>query len=776
LDHITAEEILTVARPHLGLEEGANVSEEITISTNAFGTTLYAKGSADKIQDLQDLVLQMDVEPVGTEDNVSTAVIPVLQRHKVIGIELQLAYDVVSQLLAGSPGVRLATNEVSKQLILQARPEEHELVRKTLQELSGEISDFEVIQLETLDTLLAIEAIKKFFNLTDDADGEDGGPVIDGSPMARQVWVKGTDTQIAQIRSLLNKLEENTSTSELDGIVVYPGVKSDALEQVKAIWEMRNGGRNPIRQIGGGAPNRTRGIPERRLPPGVSGADPNAAAPPWRRGANGDSEPSSPAPSDKPAAPARENRASAGQQGASQEVGRIGGELPLGKFVTQQGDAASTQETADLTEESAASSPSDATPAGGNAQQDPNALPNTQAKAEGPGAPIMIMEGPTGLIIASDDPKVLAEFDTLLRMVTDQAALAIDEPTVIYLTNVTASAAKELLETILSGSSGSSGGGGLLGDMAGAMLGGGFGALLGGGGGGGDLLSGSSGIASGDYSITADPRLNCLIVKASAADMALIEQLVEIIDQVESPYSIDTRGSIEMIPVVSQDVGDVLTIVKSVFGDRIQGASTGNSGGGGRGGQPDPAALIQALRGGGSRGGRGGTSTELTEPKISLAADTKTNMLIVGGQPSQIAEVKDLVEQLDYFAEAEAETLASATLGGFKSSVYESAIGRILGPNAKTNTTESDGGSSSSSSSSSGDSGESDAAAAQRRAAFFEALRNRGGGGGSPFGGRGGSTAAPSGRGGGGTSAFGGGRGGAPGGGGSTRGGGGRGR
>lgn len=730
LDHITAEEVLAVARPHLGLEEDSNVSDEITISTTAFGGTIYAKGSADKIQDLDDLVTQMDVEPTDLEDNVDQVEVPELRRHQVVGIELQLAYDVVSQLLAGSPGVRLATNEVSKQLILMARPEEHKMVEEALGSLAGEISGFEVIQLEAMETLMAVETVKKFFNIGDEASAESGAPVIDGDISARQLWVKGTDTQIKQIKDLLKTLEANATENDLDGIKLYPGLKPSTLEQVKSLWELRNGGANPIRQVGPSRAGAGSALPQRRVSPPATQRRPVPDA-------QDDMQDSAPQP-----APARSGDSAAWAN------------APVGRLVTAQ-DAAS-ENVADAVETETATD-------------------SEMQAAEPVDGSIIIMEGPNGLIVSSQDPKVLAEFDRLMRLVADQELIAPSGPTIFYVVNIKATAAKELLETILSGSASSGGGGDLLGGMAGAMLGGGFGALLGGGGGGGgDLLGGDSGIASGDYSITADPRLNCLVVKASPADMQLIEQLLQIIDQVESPFANESKGVVKMIPVISQDVDQVLSIIKSLYGEQIEGAAPSGGAAGGRGGQPDPAAIIQALRGGG-RGGRGGggTSTELTEPKISITADTNTNMLIVLAQPSQIAEIEDLVKQIDFFGEAEEETISTTTLGGFKSIIYEDAVRRVLGEQVQTNSTPSESGSSSSSSSSSTSGAPGSSAADQaRRAAFIEAMRSRFGGGGGGPGGRGGATAgATGGRGG---AAFGG-RGGGGAGGGGPGGGGGRG-
>ena len=192
LKAITAEEVLAVARPLIGLAEDINVSDDIKISTNAFGSIIIASGKADKVQILKDLIEKLDVAPDEADSNIGDVEKLILGRHRVVGIDMQLAYEVISQLLAGSPDVKMAQDAVAKQLVLQARPSEHKLVQETLKELEGDSSDFVVIQLKRLDTTLAIAAIKKFFNLPDTPAADSAGPVIDGDVLARQVWVKGS--------------------------------------------------------------------------------------------------------------------------------------------------------------------------------------------------------------------------------------------------------------------------------------------------------------------------------------------------------------------------------------------------------------------------------------------------------------------------------------------------------------------------------------------------------------------------------------------------------
>ena len=283
-----------------------------------------------------------------------------------------------------------------------------------------------------------------------------------------------------------------------------------------------------------------------------------------------------------------------------------------------------------------------------------------------------------------------------------------------------------------------------------------FGALLGGGGSGSSSSSpSSSGMASGDYTITSDPRLNALIIKASPQDLAMCEELLKIIDQVESPISIETRGQVAMIPVITQNVTDVVSMLKQLYGDRIEGAAA--AGGGNR--QPDPQAFIEALRGGGgSRGGKGGASSELKESKISLSAEVNTNTLVVIAQPQVIKEIETLVGFFDEQGTGEGqETITVAPIpGGATGKNLGAALKRALGAKAKVNTTPAEGTQSSNTAQQPG-AGGTDEEAARRRAEFFQRMRDGGGfGGGAAGGGR---------TGGGGFGGFPGGGGGAPGGG-----------
>jgi type II secretory pathway component GspD/PulD (secretin) len=403
---------------------------------------------------------------------------------------------------------------------------------------------------------------------------------------------------------------------------------------------------------------------------------------------------------------------------------------------------------------------------------------------ENEGADIMIFRGPNGLIVTSDDPEALDEFEQLARMVTEQMSFGPTEPTVFYLKFIGAKAASELLNSILSGeassSGSSSGGGGLLGSVLGEVGGGLVGSLLGGGGGGGsDVSTISGGMASGEISMTADPRLNCLVVRANAADLELITDLLETIDQEDSPIKIETSGKVRLIPVINNSVDDIAAVVKQVFADRIAAAASAG-GGGGQQRQPSPQEFMEALRGGGGgRGGRsGGASSELKQATMTVGTDPKNNTLIISSSQNLYNEVLELVTMLDQAAMEKEEKVEVVKLdGSVNATVLQNALRATFGSQAKstnvaasstpTSSSSSTNSSSQSSSAPSTSSGFDPAAAAQR-AEFFRQFQGGGPGGfgsrsggppgfgggfggppgfGSGFGGgdRGGSSATPSG-------------------------------
>ncbi len=674
LKHVAAEEVLAIARPLLGLAESTNQSDEIRMSTDTFGNTIFATGTPDKLQLLKDAASQVDVKP---GDGTSTAVVveaPTLRVHPIQSSDADTAFNVLQTLLEGSPNVRMTLEPKTNSIVASATTADHKLIDDTLKTLAGESSSFTVIPLKRIDTQTALTTLEKFFGKSSGtttggsssaASSSTSGPIFLGDSIARTIMVKGSPQELSQVRELIDKLEETgPETDVLGGTVrVLPmtGKSADrVLDQIQYLWDARKKkNRIRIKTPGDGQD----GAPIRENPPSL---------PPSTRSTK--------------RSPAQYVRY------AVTENGEIDGNAS----------------------------------GGGEANDD-----------------IVVYRGPTGLIITCQDPKALAEFEQLIRLVSEQMMVGISEPTVYYLKFVTAKSAEELLRSILagdaSGGSSTGGGGGMLGNMLGEMGGGLVGGLLGLGGGSGSssTSSVSGGMASGEVTITADPRLNSLLITANPVDLDLIEQLLQIIDKEDSPLRIETQGIPHIIPIVYSNAEDVAEVVKQAFADKMGQSGSGGSGGGGqRQQQPSPQEFIEALRGasGGGRGGRGGASSELKPQSMTLAVDKKNNALIVTASQSLAQQVRDFVATIDIASESTSERIEVVQLNGVKTELFQNALKSVLGEKAKTNTNTSGSPQTASSSSSSGNSAE-DQQAAERRAEFMRAIQSRFGSGGSGPGG-----------------------------------------
>lgn len=735
LKHVTAEEVLAVARPLMGLKEDSNQSDDFSVSTDTFGNTLYATGSAEKLQRLRDLTTQIDVKP--GEGGPSSVVVeqPVFRTHKILSSDPETAFNVLQTLLAGSNGTRIALEPKTNSIVASAVPSDHKIITDTLKELAGESSEFNIIQLKRIETQAAITTLEKIFGKASGKESDkSSGPIFFGDALSRTVMVKGSTTEVEQVREILTRLEDSGPTQDYlgDSVRVLPmtGKTADrALEQIQYLWNAKKK-KNRIRIK----------LPEESV----------------------ENQKNAPKSDEKPV--------------KGKDIAPSASFKPRGKSVVTRGGSMFVRYGSDEETLNGASS-GKTTQASTTAEADLDKIVANDTD-EDSDSDIIIFRGPTGLIITSDDPKALAEFEQLARIVTDQMAAGGSEPTVFYLKYIPAKAAAELLRSILAGeasSSGGGGGGGLLGGVAsniiGEMGGGLMGNLLGVGGGSSTSSSSvSGGMATGEVSIVADPRLNCLVVRANSSDLDLVEELIKIIDQEDSPTSVETRGKPRLIPVVNNDVEEIATIVKQVFADRI--AQAGGGGGGAAQRQPSPQEFLEALRGGGrgSRGGGGGQS-ELKESTMTIGTDKKNNTLIVSASQSLFDDVSALVEMLDEAALETEEKVVVVDLGGnISTAVVQNSLRSILGEQVKSNTP-----SSSATTSAAGQAGGGfdPAAAAQRADMLRQFQRGTGGGAGGRgaggFGGGGGGF----GGGGFGGGGFGGGNAGRGGGGGTNRGGGG---
>lgn len=689
LKNRSAEELLELARPLLGLEPGENASDEIRISVGLFGEKIYASGLPGKTGLLQSIIEKAD-QPLttATSDQESEMTTPVFQTHVVSSSDSATVFDVLQTLLAGSPDARIAIDPKTNAIVAWARPETHQVISKTISEMEGSGTTFKVVDLKRLDPAQALLTINKFFGITEEG-GE--GPVVDGDPVTGKLWVRGTSEQIELVENLLSELEGSDAFGSLgDKVRVLPYTGSSAqqaFEQIQGLWQA-TGRTNRIRTVtparGGGASGGSGGIPDRMVP----------------------RAPVVPKQTDKPRA---SEEASFSNSNAYQ-------------LVTQVTDEPST-----------VASPSDQG-VGGSEPSGPQMSLNVD------GADIIVQFTPAGMVIASEDSEALDVFQGLMESFASPSTLQSELPTIIWLKYIEAEIAAELVSSVLGGgeSTIASAVDTVTGGLGGGMLGL-LGMGMGGGGGGGAAPSARSILTStGSVNIVPDARLNALIIHANPIDMQMIEMILEKIDIQESPEDIETVAKPMLIPVIYQDANDVANVVKSVFGERIAGAQRSSSGGG-RGGQPSPQDFFNALRGGGGRGGAS-QAAKSERTKISVAVDAKSNSLVVIATPQDFAEIQQLVEALDQSSMVTEETIITyAPSGKVNPDVLKAALESILGTQAKS-TSESSSSSSSSNNNSSSPSTPSSSPSPediQRRIEFFRSRFGGGGPGGSGGGFRG---------------------------------------
>lgn len=733
--NLMAEEILAVVRQLLGMEAGSNTATDgsIRLATDTLGTKIFITGKKDAVEKVQKLITQVDVPGGGLGSSPADQL--QLEVYPLGTLEPATTLQVMQTLLAGNPDVRLAIDENTGNLIALARGGEHSTVKATLSQMQRDSKQVEVIQLMVVDPQMAVLSINKLFGAAGDKPNPNA-PIIDADPLTSQLLVRGTGDQVSQIKDLLMKMGEDPEAAlamkaergNIRSIPLSGTAAERVLNELEMLWPTVSTSR--IRVV---RPSST---------PAVRGFNPGAV------------------PEESPATTGKSSNDEAHHAMPSLDSEANHSRSSKFHFVAFDGEEnaeAPSKRAPVITTAQAPISSSQPAPSGIKTAPESS---GTQKPGE-----IVVMMGPSGLIIASDDQDSLDKLEALIETLSSRYSSSA-EYSVYYLRFVKADVAAQMLQSILTGVTPSEeGGGSLMGDIASEMLGGGgglMGSLMGLGSG-----SASTSLSGGSLSIIPDMRLNALVVQASVQDLDKIDQLLKIMDQPHSPEQVETKRTPRMIPVLYTSAQDIATIVQTVYADRI--ASTGN---GQQQRQPSPEDFIRALRGGrGGREGGGGGGAQSEPEKMTIGVDTRSNSLVVSAPDPLFEEVKSLVEELDQAGDDTNQTMQVVKVRSSNPETIQKALSSLTGQAVTVNSTAS-----SNSSSSSNSSGGSTPAAPnpdemRQRMEMFQRIREqmqRSGGdsgqrGGSDRGGRGGSSGAPStggsGRGGFGGGGFGGGSG-----------------
>ena len=635
--HVTVEDALPLVRQLLNIPPDAYADSDgsIRLAVDPLTGKLLVGGKPERVGQVVEIMKAVDVPaPELTGPGFEQ---PQLEVYDVGAADPASALAVLQTLLANYADVRLTSDPQTGKLVALARPAQHATIRAVLDQMQREARQFEVLRLQFVDPQQAVLAINRLFGGGETASA--GAPKVEADLSTRQLLVRGSPTQIEQIRSLLTKMGENVAegaasepdTSTVRMLPLGSRTVRQALEQMDAVWPTLRP--NKIRVV---TPSSTieaihPAAADRRAP---ETNQPSVPTPSARPPAAPDTGPKVP----PPAHPASPTTPAAGERSAVRAV-RV--------------------HTASLSMQAPAAAAPVESPA--NAAEPP---------------PIIVAPGAAGVMIASDDVEALDQFEALLNSLASRALTGGKEFTVFYLENASAAAAAESLEAVFG--AGGAGGGSLLGDLAGMALGNVGGGLVGAMMGGGAPGPTASITGSSSVLIVPDARLNALIVQASPADLDLMEQLLRVIDRVDVPEStVNPRP--RLIPVRNTGAAQVAEILREVYQDKLVNVN--------RQRQPSPEEMIQLLRGGGGRGGSSGGRRTATEgQKVAIGVDARTNSLVVSAAEPLFGEIEQLVQTLDQATGGSTQAVRVVTLKRSNAATVQKALTAIVGDKATSST------------------------------------------------------------------------------------------
>ncbi|QDU76169.1 Bacterial type II/III secretion system short domain protein [Bremerella volcania] len=717
--NLMAEEILAVVRQLMGMEAGSNTASDgsIRLATDTLGTKIFLTGKKDAVEKVQKLITQVDVPGGGLGSSPADQL--QLEVYPLGTLDPTTTLQVMQTLLAGNPDVRLAIDENTGNLIALARGSEHSTVKATLSQMQRDSKQVEVIQLMVVDPQMAVLSINKLFGGAGEKPNPNA-PVIDADPLTSQLLVRGTSEQVHQIKDLLMKMGEDPEAAlamkaergNIRSIPLSGTAAERVLNELEMLWPTVSTSR--IRVV---RPSSTPAV--RGYNPGT----PPAESPATTGNSSGDEA--------RNVKPMLDSEASHRQHSTFQFVAFEDDETP--GLQSKQAPVITTAQA----------------PIPSNGPSPSNFKPAPEASGANRPGEIVVMMGPNGLVIASEDQEALDKLEALIETLSSRYSSSA-EYSVYYLRYVKADVAAQMLQSILTGVTPSDdGSGSLMGDIASEMLGGGGGLM-------GSLMglgssSSSTSLSGSSLSIIPDMRLNALVIQASVQDLDKIDQLLKIMDQPHSPEQVETKRTPRMIPVLFTNAQDIASIVQTVYADRIASTASGQ-----QQRQPSPEDFIRALRGG--RGGReGGGGGAQSEPeKMTIGVDTRSNSLVVSAPDPLFEEVKALVEELDQAGDDTNQTMQVVKVRSSNPETIQKALSSLTGQAITVNSTAASSGNTNGSSNNNNAAPAPNPDEMRQRMEMFQRIREQmqrsGGDGGqrgdSDRGGRGGAPTGGSGRGG----------------------------
>ncbi len=244
LKHVNSEDILSVARPHLGLATGEMIGIDVSLSADLQGEHIFVSGVEEKVKLIEGLVISLDQpqSSISTSDGVTE-----LRSHLVEGGNVLTVYNVLQTLLADK-SLRLSMDQQAGTIVALATPDVQAEIEQTVKQLQATEADFEVIPLKSIDPYFAISLLEEMLELSEPIEKNSKGPPvdvpkIDADPGNMRLFVRAKRHQIDQIKKIVAGLDADSSSPSDEALRLLPlrgKIAEQMLETAARFWRGAN--------------------------------------------------------------------------------------------------------------------------------------------------------------------------------------------------------------------------------------------------------------------------------------------------------------------------------------------------------------------------------------------------------------------------------------------------------------------------------------------------------------------------------------------------------
>lgn len=569
--------------------------------------------SVEKVKIAEQIVKAIDVEPAqGNEDFIREMENnqPYFKVYRVTGVSATEVTKTLSVLLP--PNSVINEDGRAGTIHIQGTADVHKYAEELIGQMGGlGGGGVDVVPVRYNDPTAVAATLAAMFT----SDGE-AAPSIQADSRGRQLLVRGSKSQIEQIKTLVTRMESNSVARSFvsggDGPVRRYNVPGDPAEFARNLRQMLQGTtKNPIRiVIPGGNPPIERRTPGKNLDtPGDNGRrrTTTEADRSLRRYDN---------PYSRPLPGERVSRTEIRETTPAKAA-----DSSLALYSAEDNEALKKLEET--------SQPKQPANGAGN---------GAKAQAQS-GPPVMIFLQNGQLVVTSQDKEALDRVQQVIA-----AMSASYQPkntwTVVYLQTADATATAAMLEQLMPSSSVAT----TASSSNNSMFGGlsrGFNSLT-------NTVTDMAGLTLSDsLRIIPDARSNALWLSGPSDKVRDVEQMLKVLDKSDLPANMRDRIP-RMIPVRYADVNEVASIVRDVYGDYMQPTRGANNGGN----QFNPLQMIMSGgrngRGGRNGGGRsGGNNRQQQGVRLTLGVDQRTGHLVVSANDALFQQIDQLVYDLD---------------------------------------------------------------------------------------------------------------------------------